>query len=576
MKVEDLRLTASTIPISRDASLHDSAAAVQTKVGTPAAAETDLWIFRDGRKEVSGRTMVRDLGRRITQPNPQSVMDSLIEAGELEAALCDSAAPGAVGAADLTDALADAVFTGNNSAILSKFVEQIEAPDRISISAPEGFTYYALHPLDFSKIADRVAFEPRPCAIIGIRSIGTTLSAMTAAGLRAKSRPVSRITVRPTGHPYARVMQFTSEQTRWIEEQKTRAAQFLIVDEGPGRSGSTFLSVAEALLNSGVPWETISILGSRQVDPQTLCADNAATRWRTFRFLATEPSVNNRFEQCHYIGGGEWRKWFSGSDESWPESWTQMERLKFLSPDRETLFKFEGMGPMGAEVRERAFALAEAGFSPSVSDAGDGFLAYANLRTEYLRKEDLTASLLECIAQYCALRVSQFPSKQSDSGELRRMLEFNIQQEFGSQLLLDREDLVSDRPVLVDGRMQPYEWLLVNSGQFLKTDAISHGDNHFFPGPCDIAWDIAGTAIEWRLSLDATSFLVDRLRQLSGIDMSRRLTVFMLAYAVFRLGFCKMAMSTVRGSPEEHRLWHAYLYYRRQAKQLLERHSSQN
>jgi len=44
----------------------------------------------------------------------------------------------------------------------------------------------------------------------------------------------------------------------------------------------------------------------------------------------------------------------------------------------------------------------------------------------------------------------------------------------------------------------------------------------------------------------------------------------MLAYAVFRLGFCKMALSTVPGSPEEGRLLDAYLYYRRRAEQLLE------
>jgi hypothetical protein len=561
-------LTASTIPISRD-TLHDSVAAVQMKAALPAAAGTDLWIFRDGRKEVSGTAMVRDLGRRVKQPNSKSVLDSLIEAGELEAALCDAAAPGAVAAAKLTDALADAVFTGNHNSNLAELVARIEAPDRVSVSAPEGFTYYALHPLDFSKIADRVPTEPRACAIIGIRSIGTTLSAMTAAGLRAKGYSVSRITVRPTGHPYARTMRFNAE-AQWIQEQQSRAAQFLIVDEGPGRSGSTFLSVSEALLNAGVLRESISILGSRQVDPQSLCAEDAPTRWPAFRFLATEPSVNTRFEQCHYIGGGEWRKWFSGSDESWPESWTQMERLKFLSADRQTFFKFEGMGPMGAEVRERAFALAEVEFSPSVSDAGDGFLAYSNLRTGHLGRADINTAVLKHIARYCAFRASRFPYEQSDPGELRRMLEFNVQQEFGSELSLDSDAVLSEHPVLVDGRMQPYEWIATTSGQLLKTDAISHGDNHFFPGPCDIAWDVAGAGIEWQLGPDAISFLVDRLRQLSGIDVSHRLRVFMLAYAVFRLGFCKMALSTVRGSPEEGRLLDAYFYYRRRAERLLE------
>jgi hypothetical protein len=36
----------------------------------------------------------------------------------------------------------------------------------------------------------------------------------------------------------------------------------------------------------------------------------------------------------------------------------------------------------------------------------------------------------------------------------------------------------------------------------------------------------------------------------------------MLAYAVFRMGFCKMAISTVCGSEEEPRLQSAYARYR--------------
>ena len=88
--------------------------------------------------------------------------------------------------------------------------------DQIAFSSPEGFTYYALHPLDFAQITSRISEEPKACALVGIRSIGTTLSAMCAAGLRSAGRPVSRITVRPTGHPYARRTEFSSPQLHWI------------------------------------------------------------------------------------------------------------------------------------------------------------------------------------------------------------------------------------------------------------------------------------------------------------------------------------------------------------------------
>ncbi len=537
-------------------------------------AETDLWIFRDGRREVSGPTMVRDLSRWISQGNSRSLLDSLIQAGELEAALWDAGSRGAGAASELTDALAYCVCTGNVNQHPAQLVSRIVAPDSISVSPPEGFTYYALHPLDFARLAAAVPAEPTSCAVIGIRSIGTTLSAMTAASLKAVGRPVTRITVRPTGHPYARITEFTPEQSRWIGDQVSASAQFLIVDEGPGRSGSTFLSVAEALLRAGVPREIITILGSRQFDPDSLCARDAAARWRGFRYLSTTPSVNTRFEKCLYIGGGDWRKHLCGEERNWPGSWTQMERLKFLSPERQTFFKFEGMGPFGAGVRKRAFALAHAGFSPQVSDAGDGFLAYTMLNGRQLRRDDLTAWLLERIAQYCAFRISNFACEGSQPDELRQMLEFNIHQEFGLELKLDCDELLCLHPVLADGRMQPHEWIATGPDEFLKTDAISHGDNHFFPGPCDIAWDLAGTAIEWQLSPDALDFLLSKFRQLSGVDSSPRLRHYMLTYSVFRLGFCKMAMSTVSGSAEERRLQTAYLYYRSQAERLLERSST--
>jgi hypothetical protein len=517
--------------------------------------------------------MLRDLSRRISQNTPRDLVDSLIQAGELEAAVCDLAGTdGAV--CELTDTLASLLFTGKTSVDPAHILQRVTVPDSLSISPPEGFTYYALHPLDFARLASRIPITPPACAVVGIRSIGTTLSAITSAALKAAGRPVSRITVRPTGHPYARTTSFSAEQLRWILEQVSRPAQFLVVDEGPGRSGSTFLSVAEALVEAGVQRDAITILGSRGFDPEGLCAQDAAARWRGFCFLHTTPCVNSRFENCLYVGGGEWRNFIVEDPGTWPESWTQMERLKFLSLDRKTFFKFEGMGPSGADVRERAFTLAAAGFSPKAADAGDGFLAYemlngGQLRREHVR-EHISESLLEHFARYCAFRVAEFPAPQAEPAELGEMLEFNVHQEFGRELPLDKSELASANPVLADGRMQPHEWLASADGSFVKTDAISHGDNHFFPGPCDIAWDLAGAAVEWRLDTGALNFLLARFRDYSGKDASKQLPAYMLAYSVFRLGFCKMGISTVLGSDEEGRLRSSYLQYRVRASRLLD------
>ena len=149
------------------------------------------------------------------------------------------------------------------------------------------------------------------------------------------------------------------------------------------------------------------------------------------------------------------------------------------------------------------------------------------------------------------------------------MLQFNLRQEFGVELSFAEHELVSDTPVLCDGRMQPYEWILTDSDRLLKTDGISHGDDHFFPGPCHIAWDIAGAAVEWDLGGDGLQYLLEQFRRRSGIDVSNCIQLYQLAYSIFRLGFSKMAIPTVPGSQEEQRLTKAYDHYRRKADQLI-------
>jgi hypothetical protein len=558
----------ATIPSvdSRVAESDTDARACESAVAD--SAKTDLWIFRDGRRKTSGSGMLSKLICFLKSSGPGSLTDALIQAGELECGLADLGHPGAGAASQLTDALAERLCGGTSRDLL-QLAKRIKLPESISIAPPEGFTYYALHPLDFSRLAERLPAGHASWAVIGIRSIGTTVSATTAAALRISGRSAQRITVRPEGHPYDRCLSFDQTQLQWVRKQLQVSAQFLIVDEGPGRSGSTFLSVAEELGRAGVPAENITIAGSRSLDAASLCAHNAATRWQKFRFLATIPSVNSRFKDCSYVGGGEWRAVFCEDEGSWPASWIQMERLKFLSSDRSTLFKFEGMGRVGAQVRERAAALSRAGLGPRAEEAGDGFLAYSVMPGAMLSRLNLCRSLLDHIAKYCAFRLANFSCQGSVHAELPHMLAHNLEQEFGWTSPLDTEHLLTARPALADGAMHPCEWILAANGRIIKTDGISHGDNHFFPGPCDIAWDLAGTAVEWELKADAIEYLVRQFQRHSGVEVSKRLPAHILAYCVFRLGFCKMGLSTARGSKEEGRLYSAYRKYRNHAAELL-------
>ncbi|MGZ4845604.1 MAG: hypothetical protein ACXVJ1_12730, partial [Candidatus Angelobacter sp.] len=113
-----------------------------------------------------------------------------------------------------------------------------------------------------------------------------------------------------------------------------------------------------------------------------------------------------------------------------------------------------------------------------------------------------------------------------------------------------------------DGRMQPHEWLLSKEGSLLKTDSGSHGDDHFFPGPTDIAWDLAGAIVEWQMNEEQTTEFLDRYRRASGDDASVRIDGFIKAYAVFRLAYCLMAANAMSGSDEQPRLQRAADVYK--------------
>ena len=93
---------AGTIQISRQ--VPELVAESDSSQAANQSAQSDLWIFREGRREVSGPQTVRSLQERIDSGN--DLLDCLIEAGQLEAALADLNDPGTSAAASLTDALA--------------------------------------------------------------------------------------------------------------------------------------------------------------------------------------------------------------------------------------------------------------------------------------------------------------------------------------------------------------------------------------------------------------------------------------------------------------------------------------
>jgi hypothetical protein len=122
-------------------------------------------------------------------------------------------------------------------------------------------------------------------------------------------------------------------------------------------------------------------------------------------------------------------------------------------------------------------------------------------------------------------------------------------------------ELSMARPVVADGRMQPHEWLQAAHGSMLKIDSGSHGDDHFFPGVTDIAWDLAGAIVEWRMNAGQVESFLDLYRRASGDDAGSRIGGFVTAYAVFRSAYYMMAANALRRTDEQARLEEAAAQY---------------
>lgn len=542
-------------------------------VSSTVSSKSEFYIFRDSRRLAPATQLVAGIRSKLLGlPSLVSLDDTLfllLQAGELECGLCDVEDAWSTWEATsrLTDLFAQAAVAVKGSACDKRqlasaalpILDQIRYSGEVSISVPEGFAYYALHPLDYADLVDRLKLNAQSALMVGVRSIGTTLSAVVAAKLRQSGIATERFSARPTGHPYDRQCEFDATQRQTISTALAANAKFLICDEGPGRSGSSLLSVAEALEREDVPQSRIVILCSHNPEIDSLCAPDAARRWGRYRVIAAGMTRRLPAEATEYMGSGEWRRTLIPEGHPWPAVWPQMERLKYRSSEGQILLAFEGHGSYGAAVDNRNKALAGAGFGPSYLGQQAGFGRQRLEKGRSAGPAGMTPQLLSHVAKYCAWRASEFAVSEVDASELEIMTRVNFEREFG--LVPDGLFLSIEHPTICDARMMPSEWLLSEDGRCLKLNAAIHGDDHFFPGPCDIAWDLAGIVVEWNLSTAARQFLLEEYQEASGDDATRRMPNYELAYATFRMAWSSMAAASVGAGEEADRLLCDYQRY---------------
>jgi hypothetical protein len=122
----------------------------------------------------------------------------------------------------------------------------------------------------------------------------------------------------------------------------------------------------------------------------------------------------------------------------------------------------------------------------------------------------------------------------------------------GSVAELERQSRsFGDIPAIAgDARVLPHEWLRTPDG-WLKADTLDHHADHFYPGPADIAWDVAGFGVEFGLGEAA---ITDFALAVGGPILPARLPFYRTAYLAFRLGYTTLAAETLAGSADGRRM----------------------
>ncbi|HEX8235684.1 MAG TPA: hypothetical protein VF600_06975 [Abditibacteriaceae bacterium] len=474
----------------------------------------------------------------------------------------------------------------------------------ITVKIPEGFAFYTLYPEQYclatlSWINQHREEPEHQIIVVGVRSIGTSLSALVLATLRNVGWPATRVTVRPSGHPFERHCDLRKGQL-------SSSASALVVDEGPGISGSSMASVADALVKCGIERSRITFLPGHGGEPGYAASASVRQWWVSVpRYVAEHDEL--RWGDCSLqqllaretaqlcgeevvniedAGGGLWRRAAYRDEQSWPAVCALFERAKYLCTTRNgrrVFWKFMGLTTHGSsgDVFSQWERRAVSGWTPAPLARVAGFVA-----TPWLdgtpSQHDADASTLQHIAQYLA-GVAGEPltteEQRTAVNRLQEMLYWNTHEALG-EAVAERvknwcratvDFSAQPWPRYVDGRMAPHEWLRTPDHKLIKTDSVGHDTDHTIVGPQAWLWDVAGTMSEWNLEEEHCALFLQELAN-NGLTVPvHALAFYRMAYAAFRLGQCTMCAEMSTHDPnEQRRLGHAATIYKTQLTTLLE------
>lgn len=532
-----------------------------------------MLVYGDSAREAEPEALLRDLRARLTAAEAaagparlDALTGALICAGDLARGVADAETE-AAGVDDLspvreaTMALAIAVAGkllraagqpvaahGDAAPAMAQVAALATSPIRRGVS--EGYAFYALYPEGYAAAAAARRWEAP--LVLGLRGIGASLAAVVAAHLGAEA-----LTLRPMGHPFRRELRL-SEALR--AHLCRHAGAFLVVDEGPGISGSSFGAVGDLLEGLGVAEERIVYMPSHGGAPGAQAAPAHRERWaRATRLVGgAVPSPEKITDWFADIAGAESRsedlsagKWRRHLPEACrPPATPSLERVKarLSGPRGRFVARFAGLGEIGEEKFALARRLYAVGFVPEPLALRRGFLLERWVPGAPPRAA--SPRDLATIARYIGYRARSFPAGTPGASleALRHMAVHNAGELGGAALAeaVERRLARLDRlgglvPARIDGRLHRWEWLRTPDGGLCKTDALDHAVAHDLVGCQDIAWDIAGAAVEFGLE-GAT---LDEFRETVAAAGRRpagaeTVAAFRLCYAAFQGGLWRM------------------------------------
>lgn len=455
----------------------------------------------------------------------------------------------------------DSGFTHVAAGLEAPLLPALSLPQPIRTRQAEGYAFYALYPEGYIAAAQHSGLG-RDTTVIGIRSIGTGLGAVVAGALDAAPAH----SLRPTGHPFDRRVAIGE---RLAARLLAGAGPYAIVDEGPGLSGSSFNCVADWLVAHGVAEGRIHFFPSHGGDLGSAARPERRRRWeaahkhvvsfdqligdaarpehRLESWIAT--AVGGLTAPLQELSGGQWRRVRNEVPDHWPPADPALESRKVLAVagGRHWLAKFAGIGGSGEARLRLASQLAAAGFAPEPLGLRHGFLIMPWIDRSTGAQ---AAPPLERVLDYLAFRAN-LPATGPGAAlaTLFDMASYNIGQRLGEVAAAAARTRLRDParftpvPCCTDNRMHRWEWV-PGAGQWYKLDGTDHHAAHDLVGCQDIAWDVAGTAVELGLTDAQGEDLGRAVAQRIGRPISPEfLAATELCYLGFQIGLWTMALA---------------------------------